>query len=423
MLCAIIILFLPQTMTYEKMAMSENLFFVFNTLILYFYLNSFEKEKKTKLIYKLTAFLLATLCFFTRPFGIITLLALIISESTIALKKSDKIKKIFTLIGFFILSMTAIIGLLTIMPNTITALMEKAYFLTKPEYLIKLVEAFKNQINSLFIITYFIPSVIFLNYAFTSKSKNFKNIKIFLFSIIILNILIGTQHIFGYFLSNYNLDLLTRYINISATFIIIFFLISIFSEKKLRITPVIFGLCLLPLLFLNHETINHALNIELSPFYKSLNGFVSDFIFFKFIFLIIIFILSILYIFEKKKSLIILLISIFVTHSALNMTYQIIYTKNETSNELFQFLKNKKENIVVLEIKSEFAATNFINFDYWRLKTLTDNIVKLEIYDDSNNKTPKINPKEAKYILSKLELNFDKILTTKRERKLYEIKQ
>jgi len=250
LLISTVILFFSPIVSYEKMLMSEFLFIFVNIWFLFFYLRG------NKLFFVLFAFLAA----FIRPFGFIVILAMIINELILSKNK----KKYFFLLFIGICS---VFGLMYFwLPNIFSTLYAKLLFLLDFKNIAFLFRAISNQINSFTIALFFLPIPIFVSFFYVKDSKKWKNIRFFILTFIILNFLISTQHVLGYFIEGKELGLLTRYINMSIIYIVLFALIFMSRYKKLQNKKIVFIfiiICLLSFFFLEIVS-ERAQNIEIS---------------------------------------------------------------------------------------------------------------------------------------------------------------
>ncbi len=417
-----VLLFISQVLLYEKMLMSENLFLITSIWFLFFYIESFGKNKANKTI----ALIIAILSIFIRPFGFILLLAMGINEFIHTKKKT-------TATIIFILTIAALFFVLQMfIPEIGQNLYQKIASLSEPRNILLLGKALKNQLNSLIIATFFVPLVIFVSNIGKDKSKAMKNIRYFLISFIALNFLITAQHIYNYYIRGAEQDLIIRYLNVSSFFIIFFSFIFIEKVKKIKINTAVLIILALPLLFLSYDTLNHALNLELSPYFKTFDGFISGDIFFKTIFLPLIFLLAIAMIFHKRKLLIVGLISILLLNSIAIFAWQTKYTKNEFEDPVFQYFINKNDNILFIESAMNKDKPKNINFNYWKILAFTDlsptsitynDLNKENVSLDINKDIPKEFLKNKDYIVTKYELNLPLIIDYPYYPKVYKIEQ
>jgi hypothetical protein len=243
---------------------------------------------------------------------------------------------------------------------------------------------------------------------------------------ITLNFLVGAQHIYFYFLRGLEQDVLIRYLNVSVFYITLFTFIFLESKEKTKLNYKVFIASLIPIFFLSYQTLNHALNIELSPYYTFFEGFINEDIYFKTIFLPIIAMLAILILFDKRKILSYSLIILFLSQSLILYTWQVKYTNKEAKNEILNYFENSNYKILFIDSIKDYQNLNNTNFNYWRLKTFTSNESSSITYNDIKNFDidPDINSLELAndkdYIITKLNLNLPIILTTNENEKIYE---
>lgn len=414
-----IITLLPIVTAYEKMLMSETLFIFLGIFSFYFYKQSLDnKNIKSKII----SFILSIAATFTRPFGFILPISYAINEFTIS-----KNKKRFLLILIITIILAALLTN-NFIPNASQEIIDKINSLKNPENYLLILKALKNQINSLSIETILIPSLIFFSEIFNKKDKNFKKIKYFLLTFIFLNLIISAQHIYKYLLAGFELDISTRYLNLSIVFIIMYFFILIEKTKEIKIKAIIFTIFIFPLFFLSFAEMNHALNITMSPWYKSLEGFIEANVYFNYIFLPTTLLLLALTLFRKKQILIYLLIGIFLTQSIAISAWQIKYSQKEYNTPEIQYFKNKKSDILMLKSLNTYtnSAIRPIYFDYLRIKTLSSNNIRLIHFNDIKLKTHDENDqnwkeliKDFDYIITPYELSLEKVSNTSSKENIY----
>jgi hypothetical protein len=399
---------LPIITSYERLMMSETLFICLGIFSFYYYQKSLN-TKKTKTRNKIISFFLSILATFTRPFGFILPLSLLINEIFLSKKKH--------LLIILTISISFIIALLTekFIPNARVEITEKILSLKNPGNFLIILKSLKNQINSLSIETLLIPSLFFFTYLFKksrklliAQSDLFDKTKIFLISFISLNFIISAQHIYKYLLAGIELDLSSRYLNLSILFIFIFFFIIIQKIKELKLSPIIFGIFTLPLFFLNFQFINHALNISLSPYYKNLDGFILENHYFTYIFLPTTLILLALSLFNKKHALKIGIISILLIQSTLISIWHIKYSIKELNSPEIQFFQNKKSDILFMKSYENYLTSLVrpIYFDYFRVKTLSSNNSTLILLNDIKGPHNEDDPK-----WHEIKKHFDYIIT------------
>lgn len=268
-----LLLFLPQIVIYEKMVMTE-LFFVFLAIWgLLFYLKSFSGEHK--IANKLTAIGFSILASFTRPFGFMIPLSILINE--IILTKSKKLK--ISLIATLLVLGTGIVLFYPLILAQINAKWLPLF--ENPQYWKDVLIAIKGQLNSFSIATFLLPITIFFAYIGKKDSKDIKNVKWFLVSLITINFLISAQHIFGYLIDPNAPDpaLLTRYINLSLILIYLFATIFFLRYKKVHLnqtTLIITATLIFALLFFQDTTIKDTLNRDLAAYFDNSNRILSN---------------------------------------------------------------------------------------------------------------------------------------------------
>ncbi len=416
---SVIISFIPILTAYERMVMSETLFVFLGLYSFWLYKISLEKKDHK---FKIFAYFLSLLAVLTRPFGFIVPLSFLINDFILS-----KRKKPFSLL----IIISIIIGaLLTnhFLPNAKIEIWDKLESLKDPHNYLLILIALKNQINSLSIETLLIPSIVFFTEIFRKKEKAFENLKGFLISIIALNFLISAQHIYKYLLAGFNLDVSTRYLNLPIILICTYFFILQSKKSERKISPFVFGTFILAMFFLSFKEMNHALNISLSPWYENLNGFIPSEIYFIYIFLPLSFVLFLLYLFNKTKATTTIVSSIFVIQSIFVFIWQFNYSKTEASAPEIQFFKDKKTDILMLKSYENYvgAPVRPIYFDYFRIKTLTENNTKLIHFNDIKEETHNENDpkwkemiKEFDYIITPYDLSLEKVGETSSKDKIY----
>lgn len=380
-------LFLPHITIYEKTVLTESLFVVLNIWLLCFY-GKYKTLKKNNKKYLILTILFAILAGFERPFGFIVSLALIINE-IITSKKRLKILLILTPVF-----LTIIFATLLILGNVGTIFERFLKIFTNYHYFILGITALKNQINSLTVATLFIPIIIFAG-NFKDKSVDFfKKTKWYILILIILNIGISANHIYGYLYTNNITDLITRYINVSIILLMLFSFIFLFKTKKFILNipnTIITLLAMVALVFFNSQTVKHSLNLDLSLFYEmkgvSSGNLLSQNRLMEFFFFPIIISLFSLLVFEKRKLLIPIFLSIFFIWGSYLYYWNMEYSKGQnTSKEENVLLRDTEYNLLVLQPE----GTRMVYFLIWNLKTLTNNHADIQYLDAYKGQYSKI---------------------------------
>ncbi|MFC1616060.1 hypothetical protein ACFL21_02880 [Patescibacteria group bacterium] len=402
-----VILFLPHIIVYEKMAATEPLFFVLNIWMLYFYLESFfQKKKKDKAKFKITAFVFALLASAVRPYGFITFLSLMINEIVISKKKKNVLLilvPIFLLIfSYVIFYHIAFFG----------ALYHRIFDLTDPQKLILVLKALKNQLNSYIVTTALIPFLVFFGFIFSKKLKAISKIRWFLLTIILLNFLISANHIYGYLAKNIELHLIERYINLTSILIIIFGFIFLEKEKKyiLNIKNIIItGLCVISLFFLKYTMTKHALNMGLSIFFDT-STFMSknrppSTTLLAYYYIPILFGLFVLLISNKRQILIYLISLCFLIYSGSLFLWEVKFSAKSQKDNLFNYFRDSELNILYI-----FNYTKkTIPYSFWRYQALTNLSIDTKFINNlaDNHKSIDFNNQRAKKYLE----NYDYIIS------------
>lgn len=398
-LIIIAILFLPQIAVYEKTLLTETLFVATNIWMLHFYMKFLSKRKK-KLNFFLTILfgLFATL---TRPFGFITILALITNEFAIA---KNKKKILLILIPILVL---IVLTVAIIFPLTFSNLYEKIINITHPEYFLKGLKALKDQFNSLIIATYLVPVIVFFNCFSEKKPKAFNQIKYYIITFIVLNVLISANHMFDYLLGNSPNDLITRYINMSIVYVYLFTFIHLFRIKKLYISKLgIFSILIsiISLAFISYTNIKHSLNLDLSLFYDTAhfnkNNITPSNFFVAYYFFPVCLVLLSLLLFNKRKLIITILIFIALAQSAglYNWQKNFIDTRQKLDT-VYNYFKKTDYNLLFLQN----YQNKFMSFSFWNILSLTKNDIH-PLYVHLNKTTlkePDLYTDKAKEILNK----------------------
>ncbi len=370
-------LFLPQITVYEKMLLTESFFVFLNIWLLYFY-GKYKTEKKDTRKFLLLTILFTIMAGLERPFGFITTLAIMINELITSKNKTKRIIIFFPI--FLILTVLAFI----IIGNFDQIIVNLFNTITDTDKFKLLLEALKNQNNSIIVTTLFVPIIIFCNNIKQKNNKFFNSIQYFLISIILINFLISSNHIFGYFTINKNTDFITRYINISAIFLNFFALLLLNkkNDKNLsKLTIFITIFCFITLFLLKSNSIKHSLNLDLSIFYNfkenNIDNLISQNWIMKNLFFPTIILLFSFYIFGKKKILFSTISIIFISWGISIYFWNIGFSKEQNNSFEKQFFRKENSNILVLEPD----GVRLVSFFVWDIMTLTKNNIKLQYLD------------------------------------------
>ncbi len=390
-------LFLPQIIIYEKMLMTESIFVVANIWTLYFYMESFNKNKIRN---KSLAILFAIFAALMRPFGFIVLFAITINEFI-----TSKSKK-FALAVLLPLSIVTLLIAFSMLNGIGGALLNKFMSMTDPTFIREGIKAMKDQVNSFTITTFLIPIILFFTYINKKDSKDLKNIKYFLLAFLFLNFLVSANHMHGYLLENNRTALLTRYINIAIIYFNLFGLIFFFRYRRFKLNTL--GTIALittmgSLFFLEYQAAKHSLNIDLSLFYNT-DHFVGANIaqdngFLAYYFPPIIFVLITLLFLNKRKLLITSLIAIFLIQSGMLYIWERDFGNKQQQDPTFQYFKETEFNILTIESYNR----RLVDFTFWRLLTLTKNDTDSIYFNDHRFDPihPNFNSEKGKTLLGK----------------------
>jgi len=404
-----IILFSASIFTLEKTVMTGTIFLVVGIWFIYFYLLSFIENKKRN---KIISIILSILAIFTRPYGFIIPLSLIINELVLAKKKKRLILILSTLlflsgIGFFVFSYIYF-------PEHDLSL--KISNLMSPEGIKLFILAVKNQLINFILPLFFVVPIIFISFNFKKNLNDYKYIKYFLISFIILNFLISAQHMFGYYVgaagsSPSPLNFLTRYINLSLTYILLFSFIFIYKFGKFKLNSrniIISTILLIPLLTLQFTSMKYALSLDIE-IYKFLSTNIKTIILFLFLFSILLL---------NKKHLISLLIAILILINSLLSFQRVYLTSNGNTKDFFTYFFERSNQNILFEnqffINEENPELKYHTL-YWSLKLFSQN--NIDMVNDINEVE---DIEKYDYIIdpqgTSFELPYKLILTTEYER-------
>jgi len=371
-----ITLFSASIFTLEKTVMTDTLFLVIGVWFLYFYFYSFIKNKKRN---KIISIILAILAVLTRPYGFILPLALLINEFVLT-KNKKNILLLSTF--FFVIALTFIIVYKDIF--FLFYIYTKISSLLTFDGLYLFIISLKNQLNSIILPLFFLIPIIFVYFNFNKDLEKYNKIKFFILSFIILNFLIGLQHIFGYYLgvatdnNPTSLNFLTRYLNLSITYILLFSFIFLYNYKKIEINNsrfvIISTALFIPILFVQYINIKYSqsFDIEFYNYFASALGTIALFIF---LFTILII---------NNKHLTSIIIAILLIFNSF-FSFQRLYLASNNSNKMIifdYFFENSNFNILVenqFYINKTLPDLTYPSI-FWSLKLLSDHNVDM-VYD------------------------------------------
>jgi hypothetical protein len=406
------VLFLPQIIFYQNTALTESLFIFLNIWTLYFYLIS--KGPRSNIM----AFTLAIGAALTRPFGFITLLAIIITE---AWNLKDKKKLALIYLPLSIITTTVFIS--QTYPD-IRELINNTFTIFKNDAISShLLRANIEQFNTILIASSIVPFYFFLKFL-GNKSQNSK-MRLFLGVLFTLNIIVTLRHILGY-ISIADLDpgLLSRYINISLIYIFLIGAASIFSHKLKRKDFLLLILMASILLLQPILSAKHSLNIDLSYLLTNSNNVdnttqlsLNHHGFSSYLYPILA-IFTLLWVLASrlKPTKALATIAIVIILQA-TLSYNCIFTNTSYSSEIEDYFINNSHKIIFLD-SADSQIPN--NFDFWKLISQSDNqisynlIINYEKFKEDSSKIDEmINSysTEYEYIISPLSFDLPIIVT------------
>lgn len=361
-----LLLFIPQIFGYQYSVMSETLFAVANIWTIYFY-HEYSRSKKPK--YKISAFIMAFLAIFMRPFGIMTITALAITEIILNRKNTKHLITALTICSLgiltFIVSRPDIANSIISTLTSVSSSTSNIYFITN---------AFINQLNSLIGASLAIPFIIFVCLLLNrSKYPAIKNTLMLAGVIVVLNLFISAIPLYSYYTQNMAIGLSTRYINVAIIIVFVFGIFGLYEMKKITKTQfaIVAFLTVLSL-------INIAANVlNLQYIYEYLHVFLYKMPFFsKILMPLTILLAASIALLGMRKTVICALISTSLLHTTMSTFAAIgqkeVVTKN---NSVFTEFQNTKNKILFLV---EFPQQ--VPYTYWELKTITQNTVDVLFY-------------------------------------------
>ena len=386
----LVILFMTSVLIYEKILMTEGLFIVINIWLLQFYIKAL-KEGKFK--YKAVAILFALLATISRPFGFIVPLAMALNEFMIS---KNKKRASLLILPVVIISYMA---LQRFVPDLSTMLMHKMQSFKDPNNLLLIFKALKNQLNSFTISTLFIGTVMFMQFL-KQDEPLIKKMKYFFITLISINFIISAHHIYGYYLANEELHLLTRYINISTIFIYIFALIFLSNNKKiqLRLFDKVFSAILIISFFLIDKNGKFPQNLDLLPLYKIIDIDTATFFYQVNLILIPLFILFLLMAMRNRKILIKQFLIVILLVQTIFSIYclQNIQKMEYTISSFFLDKSNEKITYIITPQYKELPQ-------FWKIAALTSNKLSYTMFNEKpENGNTNI---DADYIITTFDLN------------------
>ncbi|MBL4694747.1 hypothetical protein JKY72_05250 [Candidatus Gracilibacteria bacterium] len=430
--------FIPAIFIYEKSVMTEIFFSSSIIWMISFYITGL-KSNSTKP--KIIAFVIAALTLFVRPYGFIAMFALTANEFFL-LNKKNKIISILAMVIFAGLVLLLKGGLIF---SSLGASIDYASGVGFKEAGIRALGSLVTLFNSLSISTLLLPLLVLI---FT-KGEKVKNIRVFLLSFVVLNILVifprlfidptyqkplagGLTSVFGQadaslFEGKSELGALVfRYLNSSTILVLIFALITLLKGIKAKMKP---------LHYLQASiVIGLVYFVDIGP---TQMHFVYDYAFLfdygtSAFYMIIAFSLALIFLYQKGRSRYLLqsIFAGFFIISALSFSYNANATKiSSPDNEIVNFLADKEGDILfIVPPELKWNATYWANAVYLDTKVETGFFFN-ETLDHTDGSLPDLykiteifdrviedfSPDYQSYghIVTPMELSFEKVYTGK----------
>lgn len=366
-----IIVLLPQVTAFDNTMLPETLFICLNIWCLYFYINSFEDNRKSALL-KTLAILCSIAGIFTQPLGLIMLIAITANE--ICFNKNRKN------VALLYLPLTAIsisFVLVLLPPDVRQSILTDINDVTNAN-LITALKSLKDQLNSFTLAMFLVPLLIFFANFNRKDLPIWQKIKFFTLTFIITHFLIGAYYICGYYNQNNHIGLLTSLPNVSFIYILIFGMIFLVKYQRTKFNVfniALSGILIIGLLFPAYMKIKYSLNPTVSVFFNIDKADVNNLIHIKPYSLLIITCLYVLLIglllAGKNKIVLFLIISILTVQSFFVIKQNIKISGLKAP--VVEYFKEKTTNILFVEAVEPKKKVNLISFDYWKLLVVSTN--------------------------------------------------
>lgn len=374
-----IVLFSAQLITFESMMMTETVYIVLNVWFIFFYIKSFEEHKW---LYKGVAFLFAIFASLSRPFGFIVLLSMLVNES---IRLTGKERRIILPLLLMATALFSSITFIYFNNDVFIFLLERIKSVNSFSSLKNVLLALVEQINSFSLALFIAPLIIFFSHIGKRDSDALNAIRWYLLAYLLFNFAISAQHIYGYLLVGDDPGFLTRYINSSLIYILIFAFAFFqrYSVAKLFGWNALITACIIAFLLFMPEGFKHSLSPDLSIYgniWQHLYG--KDLIpvnsFLKYFFLPFSLLLFALLTFNKKMAFSLL----FLCLMAFNSTYLVVNLVPQGFVPPFvPLLQDLQANIaVVVTYERDQDAANYFD-DLWVISSLSRNKFEYITFD------------------------------------------
>jgi len=425
-LITMITLFTPQVVLYEKMVLTES-FFLFNTIwFLYFYSKGLELDKFK---YKIVAVIFGLIASITRPFGFIILMAMVVNELLISKHKKQTFLVLLPITIFAIGLAFFLLG------NIVGEILHKIKNFSNLDAVLNALISVKNSVTTILVGTFIFTSIIFLDHIWDEKNTYVAKFKWFLLSLVFFNIAIVSYHIYGYLILGTNLDLLSRYLNISIILINFFGMVFMAKTKVFEPTTrkvIITSIFLVTLLLFKFNESKHSLNLDFMLYFdetkiNALNQAEPN-IFLKLFFIpICALLVAASYIDTKTKRVFFSACTLlFIIQGCLTYNYNASFSTKIHEDRLYAFFKDTKANVLLITSYKD----RFPDLDLWRLRSTTENNIQLAYLNDlkTDYPIPNFDQEYAKkqienfdYVLTKYPLNLEPLFDEPRGKIVYKV--
>ena len=418
-LFAVVTVFLPQITAFDATLMTETLFIVINVWFTYAYLRSLDSDVPVKKRgkFKVLAIIFALLAALVRPFGFILFIALTINEFFTSDDRRS-IAIVYIPLSIVMVGLTMFKLLPGIVPQ-LSAQLEGFKATPNPGLIVSVV---KNQFNSFLVATCIAPILVVLMYGKKNDILLFTKMRLFFLSFIVMNFIIGVQHMLGG--DGPTTDLLTRYIGMSLVYIVMLTFVFLTKYQKEKLDIITCGgiiLAVTSLAFASYQHIKQTLALDIAIFYDAAKSGLSNSIPLRpellIPFVVVCIALIVLFLVRKNGALRTALIAVFLLQTIFVVKQGIDMSRMPAP--VLEYFHNTSAKVLFIEAKPE-NPTNSISFDYWKMLALSPNRPEfrflLGVQDPSQPlELPKDEiarlQQEFTHIVSTLNLNLPKVAT------------
>src|SRR5690606_7604195 len=122
--------------------------------------------------------------------------------------------------------------------------------------------------------------------------------------------------------------------------------------------------------------------------------------------------------------------TILIIQSTILNFWQSSYTSKELEDPIFQEMSEKKSRILFIESARERSTVGLINFNFWKLKTFSENETTNMVFNDQVHNAEEITKlltpeliENNDYAITFFELDYPLIIETNYHQKLYKIQK